>query len=338
MFRNLFLFPFALLFGFAVRLKNICYNRGWLKSRKAAAAVVSIGNLSVGGTGKTPVTIALAQLFLKNGIKPGIVSRGYKRKGKGTKIATNGEFVFLDVECAGDEPFEMAQRLKNVPIVVSSKRIDGCKILTEKFHVDVILADDAFQHRKLHRDIDIVLLDSSISTKKLRVLPIGFLREPWISLRRADIFLWTKNMAKNVDFPALPQEIPQFSISELAENLFHNPITDKQITPEQIHSATVFCGIGNPNPFLQQMKKLLAENIKTVAFRDHAKYSIEKLSRLPKSKFYLTTEKDFWKLPKNWQQKENLFACRLQIQFPDQFEKLLFGLLNFNQNKHSDKR
>ncbi len=328
MLRRFSLFPLTLLFGLVVRLKNFCYDRGWLKIARAAVPVISIGNLSVGGTGKTPVTIALAQLLLKNGIKPGIVSRGYKRKGKATKIVTDGESTFLNVENAGDEPFEMAKRLENIPIVVATRRADGCELLVEKFQVDVLLADDAFQHRKLHRDIDLVLLDCSMPSKLQKLLPVGFLREPWISLRRADIVLLTKNISNKTDIPPLPESTRQFSIVETSEKSFYNPITKRQIAPEEINSATAFCGIGNPRLFFKQIESLLSKNIKTVSFRDHTKYSGNKLARLPKSETYLTTEKDFWKLHKRWQQKENLFVCRLLIQFPEQFEKLLLSRLN----------
>ncbi|HZR45761.1 MAG TPA: tetraacyldisaccharide 4'-kinase, partial [Candidatus Manganitrophaceae bacterium] len=154
---DLVLFPFTLLasiYGLSCRIRIFLYEKGVFQRKRAGCYVVSIGNLTVGGTGKTPFTIYLAEKWREKGYKIGIVSRGYKGSYKGPVVlVSDGESILEKVSSVGDEPYLMAERLKGIPIVVSADRFKGCQRLIERFRVDIILLDDGFQHLRLHRDL-----------------------------------------------------------------------------------------------------------------------------------------------------------------------------------------
>ena len=149
------------MYGIITILRNFCYDYGILKITKVSTPVISVGNITAGGTGKTPMTMHLAEEAKARGLKPGIVSRGYGRKSRGLQIVHDGREFKGTVEHCGDEPFLMASLLKDVPVVVSENRIEGTEKLIQDFDVDLIILDDAFQHRKIYRDFDIVLMNAS---------------------------------------------------------------------------------------------------------------------------------------------------------------------------------
>ena len=139
----------------------------------------------MGGTGKTPVVLYLSKLLLKNGFKPGIISRGYKRNSKGQQIVSDGVVQkILNPKKAGDEPYLIAKSIKGVPIIVNKNRVYSAKYIIKKFNVDVIILDDAFQHRKINRSIDIVLLNVNTPLNKLKPFPLGLLRENFKNIFR----------------------------------------------------------------------------------------------------------------------------------------------------------
>ena len=181
------------LYGIGVRLRMILYDQGFFQTRKLPCAVISIGNLTVGGTGKTPMTIYLAQLLNGLGYKPAVISRGYKglleKKGG---VVSDRQKVLLSPEVAGDEPFMMAQKLKEIPVLVGADRFRTGMKAVEQFSPDVIIFDDAFQHRRLKRDLDIVLIDDRTFLGNRHLLPRGILREPVAGISRGDLFVLTR--------------------------------------------------------------------------------------------------------------------------------------------------
>ena len=142
-----FLLPLSFIFAFIVKIRNLLYDNGLLKILKVNIPVISIGNITAGGTGKTPITIFLAEEAKKRGFNPGIVSRGYGRESKSNCIIHDGIRLLETVDRSGDEPYLMGRLLKDVPIIVSKNRFVGAKSLLEKFDIDLIILDDAFQHR-----------------------------------------------------------------------------------------------------------------------------------------------------------------------------------------------
>ena len=152
--------------------------------------MVSIGNLSVGGTGKTPFVLFLANTLKAGGLNVAVLSRGYKRKSTGTHVVSDGNAVQSDLKNSGDEPFMLANKLQDIPVVVDENRYRGGQFICNEYKPDVILMDDAFQHRRVFRDVDIVLINSNHRRPKL--LPYGLLREPLRNIKRADAVIFTK--------------------------------------------------------------------------------------------------------------------------------------------------
>mgnify|MGYP000217417798 FL=1 len=163
------LFPLAMLFWGILFWRNLFYTFGFFVSRKLPTKVISIGNITTGGTGKTPAVIYLANILIKRGKTVAVLSRGYGRKTAGTQLVTDGNTPVLDWRNFGDEPTLISKALSGVPVVVDEKRHRGGMFLVDRFNPDVIIMDDAFQHRKLGRDIDIVLLSpDELETKNQR--------------------------------------------------------------------------------------------------------------------------------------------------------------------------
>ena len=273
--------PLAGLYGAAAALRNTLYDRGVLSSRRLEQPVVSVGNLSVGGSGKTPFVIALGELLQARGLRFDVLTRGYRRKTRGVLV------VEKDGNAAGfgDEPLLIARRL-GVPVIVGESRYDAGRLAERKFQPQLHILDDGFQHRSLARDFDIVLLTEPDFDDRL--LPSGRLREPLSSLQRADAIV-------------LPQD---FSAHDLAIESFARqgkPIWRMQreiVIPAAPAAPIVFCGIARPQQFFAQVRAAGIAPAAEVEFRDHHTYDRSDIERLlaMRDKLsaggFLTTEKD----------------------------------------------
>ena len=194
LFLTLFLFAISVGYGGIVRLRETLYKKGLLQSKRLPCPVISIGNITVGGSGKTPMTIYVAELIKHLGYGVAIISRGYK--GQAEKIGgvvCDGRRICMGPDTAGDEPFMVAQRLKTVPVIVGQNRFKAGRLAIREFKPDVLLLDDAFQHLKLHRDLDIVLLDSKAPLGNTYLFPRGTLRESASALSRGDAVVLTRS-------------------------------------------------------------------------------------------------------------------------------------------------
>jgi len=275
--------PLALLFGTGAQVRNSLYDRGFLKPRRLQGPVVSVGNLSVGGTGKTPFIIVLGELLKQRGIKFDVLSRGYGRRSKGVRIVDPAgaarEF--------GDEPLLIARRL-NVPVVVGEDRYRAGVAAEKAFGPQMHLLDDGFQHRALARDFDIVLVTPEDATDRL--LPAGRLREPLTSLRRAD--------AVALSWGASAETLPGQSkpVWQIRRGIFVNDVPPRPIA---------FCGIAHPKKFLLQLKLAGIELVGEALFRDHHPYTQDDLHQLLRMRTesqaggFVTTEKDAINLGEN---------------------------------------
>jgi tetraacyldisaccharide 4'-kinase len=268
--------PLTGLYGAATALRNTMFDRGALSSRQLERPVISVGNLSVGGAGKTPFVIALGELLKARGIPFDVLSRGYGRKTRGVLIVDpKGQATDF-----GDEPLLIARRL-GVPVVVGESRYRAGLAAEEKFPSQLHILDDGFQHRSLARDFDIVLLNERDFADKL--LPSGRLREPFSALTRADAVVLPTGLA--ADHPALRQK----TIWRVERNL---------AIPNTPSNPVVFCGIGRPEQFFAQVRAAGIMPAAEVAFRDHHVYNstdIQTLigaARKKKGDCFLTTEKD----------------------------------------------
>jgi tetraacyldisaccharide 4'-kinase len=315
----LLLRPFSVLYGGAVRLRNLGYDRGWLGSTAVPADVVSVGNLTVGGTGKTPLVEALARFFLAEGRKPGIVSRGYGRVGGGEVAVSDGSTVLADATRGGDEPVLLALRLPGVPVLVGADRVSVSRRAVRDFGCDLILLDDGFQHRRLRRDADVVTLRRSEPFGNGRILPAGPLREPKEGLRRAHIAVLTGTGPAPADIPCpvvLEAEYKPVHWTEHPSGAKH--------TPESLSHRFVFAfsGIGNPRSFERTLEDLDAKLVGHRVFADHHRYTTEdfrQVAALAASNgavAVVTTEKDAMRIGGSWTGAVPLYdlAIRLEIE------------------------
>lgn len=268
--------PLSTIFGIVVQTRNTLYDRGILKSRRLQAPVVSIGNISVGGSGKTPFVIMLGELLKARGIPFDVLSRGYGRQTRGTALVqANGSPAEF-----GDEPLLIAQRL-GVPVIVGESRYEAGQFAEKSFGLQLHLLDDGFQHRALHRDFDIVLLTANDVRDKL--LPAGRLREPQSSLKRADTIVLGENAAAE-SFPLQGKLVWHMRRGITVPNIPSRPL--------------VFCGIARPQFLVSQLQELGIKPAGTVFFRDHHSYNAKDVQRLlqaakqHKSTGFITTEKD----------------------------------------------
>jgi tetraacyldisaccharide 4'-kinase len=268
--------PLTGLYGSVTALRNTLFDRGVLPSRRLEHPVVSVGNLSVGGSGKTPFVIALGEVLKARGIRFDVLSRGYGRKTRGVLVVESSG----NAADFGDEPLLIARRL-GVPVVVGESRYAAGRLAERKFQSQLHILDDGFQHRSLARDFDIVLMTERDFGD--RMLPSGWLREPLSSLARADAVVLPAGLA--VDHPA-PRKKTVWTI-------------ERELVLSNVPSApVVFCGIARPGQFFAQVRAAGVTPAAEIEFRDHHAYDRSDIERLLAMRVklsaggFLTTEKD----------------------------------------------
>lgn len=307
---------FSRLYGTIVEARNSLYEKGVFKSFSLGVPVVSVGNITVGGTGKTPLVAFVAQVLAESGEKVCVISRGYGRKNpKNRVLVSDGENILADAKQAGDEPFELARKLLGKAIVVAdANRVSAGSWAREKFGITAFVLDDAFQHRKVKRDLDIVTIDAANPFGNKKILPSGILREPLKNLERADAVLVTRaNLSEDVS--NLKIQVKKYNLDcpiFIAENKisglinledFHAKAQSPLITKEkQRTKALSFCALGNPNNFFEQLKLENFDLAATQKFPDHYFYKKEDIAKIEKkaresgAEILLTTAKDAVKL------------------------------------------
>ncbi len=306
---RILLFPLYLLslpYGWAVRARSLFYSLNLLRTKTLPCPVISVGNLTVGGTGKTPLVMRLAKELMGRGISVAILSRGYKGTRTSDPAVSDGKTIFLSPEESGDEPFLMAQVCKGVPVLVGKDRFANGRVALQRFGMKGLLLDDGYQHLPLHRDLDILLVDSHIGFGDHHLLPRGILREPLSHLRRAHLFLLTK-----VDDLATSRLLEQ-QIHEIhpGAQVFHShyepmSLVGPQGVEEELGSLKgkkilALSGIAHPDSFFTLLRKCEMEIVGEAIFPDHHFYLPKDLSSIKeKSKGVdgiVTTEKDMLKL------------------------------------------
>ena len=315
----------SFIYGSLVAVRNFFYEKKILSTKSLNCKVISIGNITVGGSGKTPTVEYLSNLLQSKGYKVGIISRGYKRKSKSTLIVTDGKKKPKSWEHVGDEPFLLAHKLVNIPIVVGTSRYKAGSMMIEKFQPDVILIDDGFQHLSLHRDLDIVLVNSKDKKSDHKLIPAGKLREPISNLTRADLIIVTKsnihqpsnyliNQIESFDRPTIYNEL---QIVSLLQN-DSNKITKLDIIANK--KVYLFSALGDNESFKKIMGNTHAKIVGHSQYPDHYHYTLDDLDDIEKkatkcnAEFLITTEKDLVKI--NYQyNKMNIYAVRMKMLF-----------------------
>jgi len=303
------LLPLLWLYRLVVTARNFCYDRGIVKSKKLPALVISIGNLSVGGTGKTPMTIFLARLLRDHGWRVAIVARGYRRESKELVVVSDGQHILANAITAGDEPLLMAQACDGVPVIVADDKTTAATIAFEKFSPQIIVVDDGFQHRRLHRDIDIVLVDAKIPLSNLWWFPAWPLREPATSLRRADFIILNTGGQNNRQ--RLAGQCHKYTTAKIFLGALQGigwrelaNASQKLLPPAFVKDQPVLLvsGIAHPERFRELVEKFGARIVGVTAFRNHYRYresdirAIESTRKACGARYILTTSKDAGKL------------------------------------------
>jgi tetraacyldisaccharide 4'-kinase len=315
---SLFFYIFSVFYWLGYRLRILIYQSGVVKPKKLNSKVISIGNITLGGTGKTPLVIYLVQKLKERKLKVAILTRGYKRKKKELTELVGENKNRIPWTEVGDEPYLLASRLCDVPVVVFQDRGISGVCAEKKYQAEVLVLDDGFQHWKLSRDLDIVVIDATVPFGNLKLFPAGILREPLSCLKRADIFVLNKaNQIPNKQsiiriLRTYNQDAPiiesVYKVSSIEKMFDPSSVDDRssfwaEEKKMQGRKVLAFSGIGNPFSFEKSLKLLKVEVLKHHKFPDHFFYQKKDILNLEKDAFKLgadfmiTTEKDSVRIP-----------------------------------------
>lgn len=322
-------------------LRNLLYDRDVLKSYELGARTISVGNLTTGGTGKTPLVALIAEMLIDAGESVCILTRGYgRKKPKSRVLVSDGTNILADAETGGDEPVELAHKLDGKAIIVADPdRVAAAKWVRDRYQITTFILDDGFQHRRARRDLDIVCIDATNPCGNGRILPAGTLRESFVGLRRADAIVITRIeqvadtnelekslKGRNADAPIFKAESKISGLVPIEE--FHANRQRTQKTSQGKLAA--FTGIGNPDNFYTSLKGENYDLVATVSFPDHHRFTqsdicrIEEKARMAGAIALVTTAKDAVKLT-NLQLEIpcHVVLVETAIDDPDSFKKLI---------------
>lgn len=302
----------SLFYGAGSGFKNFLYDKNILKPAKVNAYVISVGNLTTGGVGKTPVVAEIAKYFVEQGEKPAIISRGYggKLNNKEINVISDGINLYHKADMAGDEPYWLAVNLNMCAVLTCSNRAKAAKYAIEKLDVTKIILDDGFQHRKLHRDLNLVLVDSEKMFGNENLLPAGPLREGTEGFKRIDkLIIVSKNTnhskAEKLARIMEKKQGIKTQICKVEPDYIYNIVTGEHL--EKGAEITALSAIGQP----EQFYKFLESDYKIkekVTFDDHHQYTLEDIENIEGN--IVTTEKDAVKL--SLLGKTNIYALKLK--------------------------
>ncbi len=345
---KILLFPLNVFYALLINIRNMFFNKGILKIERVNAGVISVGNLTVGGSGKTPLVIYLLELLKSNGMKPAVLSRGYRRETTGyVLVSRSGELEKQVNEC-GDEIYQTVLEC-NIPAAVSERRVTGAKRLLAETDAKTIVLDDAFQHRWIYRDLNLLIFEQGFLVNKeipdIWMLPSGLLREPMREIKRADAIIINRKFSP-------PKEIPSVFLRYMhGKNIFtarYNSICFVDLHTKAEHSlddfrgqkSLVVSGIANPLSFFNVLKQVNINTENRMIFRDHKHYSLREILEIRK-KFYstnshsvVTTEKDAVKLLRYTTEIDDVDIFFLKIKLaPDNPEEFNNYIISEMQKK-----
>ncbi len=286
------------IFAFFVRRRNARFDSGLEMIKNVGLPVISVGNLSMGGTGKTPMIHAICEILLEMGYRPGIIGRGYKKKQRGTVIVSDGHAIMSDALHAGDEMLMLAEKC-SVPVIADEIKARAAEVMAQRFRPDCIIVDDGFQHRRLHRDLDLVILDQATIDSPYQ-FPKGRLREPLSALSRANAVLvpiGTVISANAKEY--IPNSVPIITFQTRAASLTPaNPESGANAQSILDAHSIAFSGIANPQRFEESLRQKGIHIEGLLRFADHKSYSMRDIRKIIKfakkhnARSIITTEKD----------------------------------------------
>jgi tetraacyldisaccharide 4'-kinase len=297
------------------------------KSEKVDAKVISVGNINAGGSGKTPLVIFVSNLLKNSGYKVGVLSRGYGRRSRGYKLVSKGEEILTSVQECGDEIYQTVLECK-VAAAVSENRVKGAKRLVEETGINTIVLDDAFQHRWIGRDVDLVVIDQSFVNNQRffthNLLPLGDLREGFRSLKRADAIILNRKFLEKEE---IKSEMKNCFEEKKIFTSYYNAISfvdavkkiEYDLDDFKGQESLVVSGIANPQSFLNILNKVHVNTLNKLIFSDHKNYTLKEVQQIRKQ-FYVTnshsvvtTEKDAVKLSRFKREFDDIEIFYLKI-------------------------
>ena len=335
-----FLLPFSWLYGLAVTVRNLAYDKGWFRQETAGVPVVSVGNITAGGTGKTPLVEYLVRHLVASGKHPAILSRGYRRRSRGVVVVSDGKTMRSDAAMGGDEPVQMARKLATVPVVVAERRIAAARVAVRDFHADVLVLDDGFQHRSLKRDLNILIMDSRRNLVREPLLPVGLRREPLAAVRRANIVVlskidpstgtvpWLDSLAGRLPGPPVLSRTVPAGIYRFAD---HEDVGVSMLLEDPV---LAFSGIADHAGFIKSLQELGVSIADDLRFRDHHAYDRGDMARLGEAlrasgaALFVTTEKDAVRIESEPEMKQLLlgaapvYVARVEVEIIEGEERL----------------
>jgi tetraacyldisaccharide 4'-kinase len=327
-FLRIILFPFIPVYAVIVKLRNLFFDKNILKTKRVNAKVISVGNITVGGSGKTPMVMYLIDLLKKEGKKVGVLSRGYRRKSKGYLLVSNGEEILTPVDKSGDEIYHTVLEHK-VPAAVAERRVKGAAKLLKDTGIDIILLDDAFQHRWIYRDTDILIFEQSflneVNIMNQSLLPTGNMREPFESVKRADMIIINRKFSEKAEIPENLKDyfknkriftayFKTIGFVDLAKNIQYS------IEEFEGQKSLIVSGIARPFSLISILKKTKVDTQNQLIFTDHKNYTHRDIQKIRK-RFYITnansvvtTQKDAVKLSRFTKELDDIDIYYLKIE------------------------
>jgi tetraacyldisaccharide 4'-kinase len=314
----------AVIYGAVIRLRSLLYRTLLLRGRSLPCKVISIGNITLGGTGKTPTVISVAGFLAANRKRPVVVSRGYGRKNESEiLVVSDGSSILADARSGGDEPLLIAAKLPGIPVVVGSRRYQAALHAVRAFNSSVVVLDDGFQHRQLKRDLDIVLVDATDPFGNGKLFPAGILREPISVLKRAHAVVITRSDQTN-DLHELTSIIGSITHARIFTSLYRpvdlvdcNTGDVKPLSALRGARTLAFSGIARPASFTALLGSLGADIVAESAFPDHYPYTRSDLAELFKKaadarvSLIITSEKDMVRIRDL--KPEGIWALRIEL-------------------------
>jgi len=340
---KLLLYPFVPVYYFVITLRNLFFDKNVFKAQKVDAKVYSIGNLTVGGSGKTPLVIYIADLLKKHGKKVAVLSRGYGRKTKGYLLVSDGEKIFTTVRESGDEIYHTVLECK-IPAAVCENRVEGARNLLRDVNPEEIVLDDAFQHRWIKRDVDILIIEQRFLIRDKffvhNLLPTGNMREPLSSLKRANAIVINRKFSESEE---IPDSRKKYFQNKKVFTANYKAIHFVDVVKKDVYAlkdfegqkSLVVSGVANPVSFLNALKQNNVDISNRIVFRDHKDYTSKEVQHIRKQ-FYatnshsvVTTEKDAVKLMNFTRELDDIDIFYLKIKLnmddPESFNKFILS-------------